>query len=1458
MTAPTEEEAWGLEAQPPYLPLEALERRDALWARGTMLVYEPETAQGASLPSPGLGRLLCVPSPLTIPFSTHPAVLTTHAAARATRTVLHTVLGGAVVVDCAAGSFCLCAVTPAALYALRRPAPAYAAHCVTLARRCGLLARCAAALASPEGGRLSYVDVVSRATALPLPPSTLLPSDSRRALTELDLVACAPALVAQLRQLGEAGCVPAQALDASPFMAHLRALAQPLPGAPPQQPGSYMAAYGPDGPPPAQQAAPADGSSPKAKKAPKQPRGDKAAPPPVVPRTSPFPALPGLWECLPREVMPDLLMLWDLLGTFAGLLRLPPVPLSRAAHAFYGPVDGNPLAPGDTTAARCVFADACRAMVHILDGDAQPPGGAAAGSSEPGGAPRVSRAMRLLGTDARAGASPALLCAAIDRAAWPARALAWHTRAVHSASHAPQAGGEPGGEGDVSSGEGDDDTDGAAHAHSVAAGARLSSRAALRALRTAAESDGDPWDALEPQQRCALAIGLADALSASEAFRAHYDALTDAATAERTAGRAPPYPVPGGSGEGPSWEEAAVHRAMLRRGQPVGWDADGRRYLELAGACGANCLVVAAPLQGGAEHQEETPQLSWHLVEPGPSAAALLPWLDGGQCAGERTVASYVARLAQAPGSGDEQKRFWPAQPVGDGYAAVAEPFLGASSSVGGLHAVRHVCSFLARRCRFWNLKSEQVAQLAGGLRSLDEEGPPPGLLSVDAAAKQVDDTATLLAASGALGPAWVGETGEAPPLSLWRARLAESLSPGQLAARCGELTVALDAASDGSASAPASPMMRRNAFVRAAQHHDPSLYVPAVGDTVAVARGGLASTVEAGVPHCQWGVDPAWVASCPPVMTCAVVAMAYCAPRQPATPQDGPPGKQPGRRRGPASQTAPPVPPVAWCLLDGGAHVGCFAAPLVLSHDSQEYVQRAPLVAAALARPWAAGQSVACLISDDDPQEREEGGDGGPAAVPHMYYEVGTVQQVRGQPGMPGWDPWEGVCVLFAADGGGDGGEGEGTRVWCSPWELVPADSLATGDAPPAGGVINVLDDSGGEEEEALPWGWAPGSHTRDMEVGPPKTQQQHPGASAAQGGQRRQQGASQRGGRAALRGVRRAVSSPHTASPAAVAAAAKAVLARFQASPDGASDAFMAAYTAFWSTRGGVPRTPVFARKELELWTSFLAVASRGGYDAVTASKQWIVVARALPGRDLSTATSASFAVRIAYERSCLAFEHSAVAHHLQAADPFPPGCDPLQLIAAGLAAPAPQRRARAPAGAASDGSEEEDDDEEEEEAPRPVKRAAPRGGARGAPPRRSKATASSGRDEATRDFDLARVAAGRRAVPRVTYADLSEGEADPDDEYEASDGGGGDDDGLVDDDEEEEEDDDDDDFKAVRRPSRAAVARVSAKRRRQDASESEGDDDDDDDSPPQRRPAKARTAARPHRRVVDSDDD
>ena len=615
MTAPTEEEAWGLEAQPPYLPLEALERRDALWARGTMLVYEPETAQGASLPSPGLGRLLCVPSPLTIPFSTHPAVLTTHAAARATRTVLHTVLGGAVVVDCAAGSFCLCAVTPAALYALRRPAPAYAAHCVTLARRCGLLARCAAALASPEGGRLSYVDVVSRATALPLPPSTLLPSDSRRALTELDLVACAPALVAQLRQLGEAGCVPAQALDASPFMAHLRALAQPLPGAPPQQPGSYMAAYGPDGPPPAQQAAPADGSSPKAKKAPKQPRGDKAAPPPVVPRTSPFPALPGPWDCLPREVMPDLLMLWDLLGTFAGLLRLPPVPLSRAAHAFYGPVDGNPLAPGDTTAARCVFADACRAMVHILDGDAQPPGGAAAGSSEPGGAPRVSRAMRLLGTDARAGASPALLCAAIDRAAWPARALAWHTRAVHSASHAPQAGGEPGGEGDVSSGEGDDDTDGAAHAHSVAAGARLSSRAALRALRTAAESDGDPWDALEPQQRCALAIGLADALSASEAFRAHYDALTDAATAERTAGRAPPYPVPGGSGEGPSWEEAAVHRAMLRRGQPVGWDADGRRYLELAGACGANCLVVAAPLQGGAEHQEETPQLSWHLVE---------------------------------------------------------------------------------------------------------------------------------------------------------------------------------------------------------------------------------------------------------------------------------------------------------------------------------------------------------------------------------------------------------------------------------------------------------------------------------------------------------------------------------------------------------------------------------------------------------------------------------------------------------------------------------------------------------------------------------------------------------------------------------------------------------------------------------------------------------------------------
>jgi hypothetical protein len=1359
--------------------------------------------------------------------------------------VLHTVLGGAVVVDCAAGSYCLCAVTPSALYALRRPAPAYATHCVTLARRCGLLARCAAALASPEGGSLSYGDVVGRATALALPPSTLLPADARRTLSELDLVACAPALVKQLRQLDEARCIPSAALETSPFMAHLRAMAQPLPGAPPQS-GVCLAAYGPDGPP-AAPSQPPDGGSPKAKKAPKdkQPRGGQAAHPPVAPRTAPFPALPALWESLPSEVVPDLLMLWDLLGIFAGLLRLPPVPLSRVAHAFYGPIGTSSLGPGDTVVARCVFADACRAMVHVLDGDAQPPAGGQ------GAVPRVSRAARILGSDARAGASPALLSAAIDRAAWPARALAWHTRATHTAGRALQASSEPGGEGDMSCGEeGDEETDGAAHAHSaaVAAGARLSSRAALKALRAAMEGDGDPWDVLEPQQRCALAIGLADALSASEAFRAHYDALTDAAATERTAGRAPPYPVPGAA-EGPSWEEAAVFRAMLRRGQPVGWDADGRRYLELAGAVGANCLVVAAPLQEGG--LAETSQLRWHLVDGGcPEAKALLAWLDGAQCAGERTVAAYVARLAQAPAGGDEQKRYRAAQPVGDGYAALAAPSLGGgNSSVGGLHAVRHVCSALARRCQFWNLKAEGVAQLAGRLRALDE-GLQPGLLSVDATAKQVDDTASLLAASGALGPAWLVQGSETTQ-GAWRARLSESLAPGQLAARCGELAVALDAAGDGSSLSPAG--MRRNAFVAAAQGHDPSLYVPSVGDTVAVARGGLASTVQAGVPSSGWAVDAAWVASCPPVMTCAVVAMAYCDAHQPAAPHDGgAPGKQPARRR---AQPPPRCPPVAWCLLDGGAHVGCFAAPLVLSHDSLEYVQRAPLVAAALARPWAPGQAVACLISDDEPQDREAEGLGG---GPHMYYEVGTVQQVRGQPGTPGWDPWEAVCVLFAAEGGGDDVDEEGTAVWCSPWELVPADSLHTGDAPPPGGVTNALDESAGEEEEALPWGWALGGHTRDVEEPPPKQQQASGPSQLATASQRRPQGAAKRGGRVALRGVRRAVSSPHTASAGAVAAAAKAVLAALQASPDGASDAFMAAYNQFWTARGGVPRIPVFARKELELWTAFQAVASRGGYDAVTASKQWIAVARALPGRDLSTATSASFAVRIAYERSCLAFEHSAVAHQLQAADPFPPGCDPLKLIAAGLAAPAQKQRARAPSGAAESPDVSEEEEGDDEEAPRPARRAAPRGGARGAPPRRGRAAASSGGEEAMpRDFDLGRVAAGRRAVPRVTYADVSDGDADSDDEYQASDGGegGGEDDGM---DEEEEEDDDDDDFKAAPATRRAAAARGGAKRRRKEASSDESEDDvdeDDDDSPP--RPAKAaRTKA--HRRVVDSDDD
>jgi hypothetical protein len=164
------------------------------------------------------------------------------------------------------------------------------------------------------------------------------------------------------------------------------------------------------------------------------------------------------------------------------------------------------------------------------------------------------------------------------------------------------------------------------------------------------------------------------------------------------------------------------------------------------------------------------------------------------------------------------------------------------------------------------------------------------------------------------------------------------------------------------------------------------------------------------------------------------------------------------------------------------------------------------------------------------------------------------------------------------------------------------------------------------------------------------------------------------------------------------------------------------------------------------------------------------------------LTTATSASFAVRTAYERSCLALERSLIAQQLREPDPFPPGCDAFRLVLAGTTAPVDPAKTNAGRARVQHDGDDDDDDA-------------------GAPPRRRRRR----EEEDAATFDLARVAAGRRAVPRVSYTDQL-GEDDGDEEYAASDeepdgDGGSSEDEEMEEADEEEDEGGDDDFKAPR---------------------------------------------------------
>ena len=1047
---------------------------------------------------------------------------------------------------------------------------------------------------------------------------------------------------------------------------------------------------------------------------------------PLLPRAAPFPHLPEL-DVVPQAAAWEVLMLWDLGNTFGPLLQLPPFSVDRAAAAFWecgapGLASGEAAAsspPADArVAAATLFSDFCRGLYRVVSGERNTPWTADASFTvaQPSAHPENVTASAL--------------DTSLGRVAWPARVADLFDRADASEDETP-------------------------------AGAAFSG-VATAALSAALEADVDVWAALAPSQRLALATSLADAASASESFREYFNAVHEAAHAAQRLGRVPSNPVRqpvADRGELPapvdglvapladpatpaaparSWEEAAADRSLLRRGLPVGIDELGNRYYELGGAAGANLLFVASPTAeepgtSAALDFGSPPRLS--LVGSGSRAASeLASWLLPRRCAGEHAPKAFCERLAAALETSGAQPgpSFLPPAPVADGYSNL-EP---AASLPGGLLGVRRAVAALARRVYFWQLPADELARFVLDLRKFDEaessaEGAAPADdYSLDIVAAHAVSVCTRLTASRAL-PASVWDSAAR---HVWQDLLAEAVTAPQLGAALVSLHAALEAAESATAPGGAPVVMDRPSFLRAALQHDRTLWVPAVGDDVAVLRTGLLRSW-----RClskSWDVAPP--TGLAPVTRARVVAASY---RRASS------GASYGRRA------------VAWLLLDAVDGVAPFVAPVLLAEGAPECVLAFKLVADARASPWSRGDAVRILVVDDDSSERR---------VP------GVVVKTREN----GGDPWESVRIRCPPDTAGESHR----SAWVSPWELSSDDDAGVG-----GGALLELPTSDEDEDEEAEASLSSSSSLKAEQAA------RGPDAGAVTG-RRKLHGRRHRssGGKAGLLrapAAARPVPVPLGASADSVTAATRQLLADIQrgdpAAPPAAGDAAAAClagmkefgrrYRAYWQSRGGTPRVPIFARMELELWPAFQAVASRGGYDAVGASKQWIAVARSLPGRDLSTATSASFSMRVAYERSVFAFERSTVALLLGHPDPFPASLGVAATVAevcghdernrrksggSGAAARKPAVQARRPKRAHSepeDGSSSDDDDAAAAAVMQrpPVQRP---------PPRASRGGATKPAVAAVEEnWDLAGVAAGRRARKRVCYKDSDSQEED-----------------------------------------------------------------------------------------------
>ncbi|KAK9821217.1 hypothetical protein WJX81_001314 [Elliptochloris bilobata] len=887
---------------------------------------------------------------------------------------------------------------------------------------------------------------------------------------------------------------------------------------------------------------------------------------------------------LPADLLPELLTVWELLATLASLLQVAPIPFWRLeaargdASAAAPPQRDGALQPGNAT--KQVPPLPLLPIVPAL-----PP---------PLPLERAGEVVDVMGESSAVVLREVHLALlrgvegrglGVEGAPPPA--------AFQLVAAAPGGGGTTGG---------------------AAAAARAAAAATAWMQRTSRTVLGAPLDVVGTDAReaaAALAYGeysdlgararvaLLRALAAlaleAEPVREHLAARVEALTAPRprraTAMQQHEEAEAGAAAEWERWMCAC--RVGLRR--PLGSDMQRRRFWALGGRAGAFRVYV-----------EEDEGRRWGWYE-GEKLVQLVGWLHAGNVEREAGLLKALAQAplprvrdpTQAPGAGEagagpvaKQLDLELARP--DGFRGIFAPQLRGEGNWAGVaqygsaqSRVQVAAEALLGTLPFWYQGASELRAQAAVHEALAAVRAPA---QIGAALLAVEER---LASAGRLDARWMG---------YWRGAWRHSARTLPGAPHALNLLASLQ-----EHMIPDPGALPRLGFERIAKEARCELYFPKPGEPV-------------------WEALRDAVAALRPFERFRVVSVAYR-----RTLLDGSAAADPAKGHAAVDDAAGAAAwPTAWLLLRpvcagpgaAGAIYGLnemagaeLAVPLRVDGSLPDCVVRADVFDRGMQRAWHAGERFRMFFAGKG--HWRAGG---------VYY-TGTVKDVLAERPAPGasleqrlaYDPWEAIAVTWDARKGW--AESDVERV--SAWELEPdqSDAAQRGEearraeeAASRAARASALAARRGDEGGELPAGAAPAALApapARWPTGPLAADEQGLTAADAQPPPRRPE--------------------------ADDGAVAQEVLEQLQ--PLG-KDAFVM-LLANW-TRGvkGKFKVPIFAHRELDLHTVFWAVQERGGYDAVSGAKLWKEVCRCLD-IDLRGQTSASYNMRLNYERCLLEFE-------------------------------------------------------------------------------------------------------------------------------------------------------------------------------------------------------------------------